>query len=99
MSNSILEMPLFLMHMLHVVYYKACCHTSYLSQMMQTSSVEQKMQKMLHMTKFLCGAITNCFTYVMWTGSDGYPLPYPTWILSLLPVPYPEMFSKFQGSG
>ena len=32
-------------------------------------------------------------------GSDGYPLPYPTRILFLLPVPYPEFFSKFQGSG
>ena len=32
-------------------------------------------------------------------GSDGYPLPYPTRTFFLLPVPYPEFFSKFQGSG
>ena len=29
-------------------------------------------------------------------GSDGYPLPFPTRILFLLPVPYPEFFSTFQ---
>ena len=34
------------------------------------------------------------------SGSDGYPLPYPTQILFLLPIPYPEFFSsKFQVSG
>ena len=32
-------------------------------------------------------------------GSDGYPLPYPTRTFFLLPVPYPEIFQKFQGSG
>ena len=26
------------------------------------------------------------------SGSDGYPLPYPTRTLFLLPVPYPEFF-------
>ena len=32
-------------------------------------------------------------------GSDGYPLTYPTRILFILPVPYPEIFLKNQGSG
>ena len=33
------------------------------------------------------------------SGSDGYPLPYPTRTFFLLPVPYPEIFQKIQGSG
>ena len=42
--------------------------------------------------------VSNYYCYI-YAGSDGYPLPYPTRILFLLPVPYPEKFWKFQGSG
>ena len=54
----------------------------------------------LKLSKWNAGPTNNAFLPLpLGTGSDGYPLPYPTRILFLLPVPYPEKFWKFQGSG